>query len=321
MTGKRAHGWWACVAALVCGSAGAANPYVIYDDALQNGWGNWSYSATIDPANAAPTQSGTASIGVVVTGEYGGLQLGHDPVVATAAYSALQFWVRPTTATTVLGVKVYLDRVMQPSVGIAMPAANTWGLITIPLAQLGAANVLNLTQIEIQSTQPGATPTFYVDNIMLVASAQATVASVSPPSGLTTGGTVVTITGANLTTATAVTFGGTAATSFTVNSDTQITATTAAHAAGAADVAVTTSGAGNATLAGGLTFNAPLQASIATVSPQSCLIAGGILVTITGTNLTTATAVTFGGTGTAFFYGPLGHANHRDHAAARGGRG
>ena len=71
-----------------------------------------------------------------------------------------------------------------------------------------------------------------------------TVTSLAPTSGSTTGGTVVTITGTGLTGATAVTFGGTAATGVTVNSDTQVTATTAAHAAGAVTVAVTTPGGG-----------------------------------------------------------------------------
>jgi hypothetical protein len=50
----------------------------------------------------------------------------------------------------------------------------------------------------------------------------------------------VTITGANLTGATSVRFGGTAATSFTINSATQITAITPGHAVGVVDVTVAT---------------------------------------------------------------------------------
>jgi hypothetical protein len=72
---------------------------------------------------------------------------------------------------------------------------------------------------------------------------------VTPPVGSSAGGTAVTITGTGLTGATAVLFGGTAATSFTVDSDIQITATTPAHAAGPVDVAVTTPG-GTSTLPG-----------------------------------------------------------------------
>jgi hypothetical protein len=64
---------------------------------------------------------------------------------------------------------------------------------------------------------------------------------VSPPFGPVTGGTVVTITGKNFTQASEVKFGSTAAASFTVDSDTEITATTPkALLPGQVDVAVTT---------------------------------------------------------------------------------
>ncbi|NVO12427.1 MAG: autotransporter domain-containing protein [Rhodoplanes sp.] len=81
-----------------------------------------------------------------------------------------------------------------------------------------------------------------------------TVSSVAPNAGAATGGSAVVITGSGFTFATAVTFGGTAATSFTVNSSTQITAVAPAHAAGAVDVVVTNN-VGSGTLAGGFTFN------------------------------------------------------------------
>ena len=66
------------------------------------------------------------------------------------------------------------------------------------------------------------------------------VTAVSPVSGPVTGATSVTITGTDLNGATAVSFGATAAASFTVNSATSITAVSPAHAAGTVDVVVTT---------------------------------------------------------------------------------
>jgi hypothetical protein len=81
---------------------------------------------------------------------------------------------------------------------------------------------------------------------------------VSPSTGSTAGGTVVTITGTGLTGASALTFAGTPATAFTVDSATQITATTPPNTAGAADVAVTTPG-GMAAIAGSFTYEAPAQ--------------------------------------------------------------
>jgi hypothetical protein len=64
---------------------------------------------------------------------------------------------------------------------------------------------------------------------------------VSPPFGPVTGGTIVTITGKNFTQASEVKFGGTQAAAFTVDSDTEITATAPkALLPGQVDVAVTT---------------------------------------------------------------------------------
>jgi O-glycosyl hydrolase len=64
------------------------------------------------------------------------------------------------------------------------------------------------------------------------------VTGVTPISGLASGGQTVTIAGSNFSGATGVFFGGMAASSFTINSDSKITAITPAQAAGAVDVTV-----------------------------------------------------------------------------------
>jgi hypothetical protein len=73
------------------------------------------------------------------------------------------------------------------------------------------------------------------------------ITTISPPFGSVTGGTMVAITGKNLNGTTAVTFGATPAASFTVDSDTQITATPPRTARpGKVDVSVTTLAGKNA---------------------------------------------------------------------------
>lgn len=122
-----------------------------------------------------------------------------------------------------------------------------------------------------------------------------TITALSPTAGPTAGGTVVTITGTGFTGATTVTFGGTPAASFTVDSGTQITATAPAGAAGTVDVSVTTIGGASAnTAADDYTYVA--APTIAGLAPTAGPTAGGTAVTITGTGLTGATSVTFGGT-------------------------
>ncbi|WP_433086863.1 IPT/TIG domain-containing protein [Dactylosporangium sp. CA-052675] len=116
--------------------------------------------------------------------------------------------------------------------------------------------------------------------------------SVAPGTGPAAGGTAVTITGSYLSGVSGVTFGGAAAT-ITASGATSITATTPAHAAGAVDVAVTTP-FGTSTVTGGFTYTAP-GPTITSFLPDWANVAGGATITVTGTNLTGTTAVTFGG--------------------------
>ncbi len=76
---------------------------------------------------------------------------------------------------------------------------------------------------------------------------------ISPATGGTAGGTVVTITGTDLSGAKGVTFGGTAGTAFKVVSDKKIQVTTPAKAAGAVNVVVQDD-SGDVTVANGFTY-------------------------------------------------------------------
>src|SRR5262249_36935324 len=135
---------------------------------------------------------------------------------------------------------------------------------------------------------PGARGTF-------ATAAAAAVSGVSPTSGSTAGGTSVTISGSGFTGASAVSFGGVAAAGFTINSATQITATAPPQAAGTVDVIVTTpSGTSVVSAADHFTYNAAPLPAVTGVSPNTGTTAGGTSVTITGSNFTAATAVTFG---------------------------
>ncbi len=81
-----------------------------------------------------------------------------------------------------------------------------------------------------------------------------TVGSINPTSGTTGGGTPVTITGTGFLAGATVTLGGTPATGVTVVNSTSITATTPAHAAGAASVVVTNTDTQSGTLTNGYTY-------------------------------------------------------------------
>jgi IPT/TIG domain len=127
-----------------------------------------------------------------------------------------------------------------------------------------------------------------------------TVTKVEPNAGPVAGGTSVAITGTNFTGATAVKFGSTAATSFKVNSATSITATSPAEAAGTVDVTVTTPEATSPPNSGDL-FTYAATPTVTKLKPTAGPVAGGTTVTITGTNLTGASAVKFGSTAATSF--------------------
>jgi hypothetical protein len=112
-----------------------------------------------------------------------------------------------------------------------------------------------------------------------------TISSFTPTSGGP--GVTITITGTNFTGATAVSFGGTAANSFNVINSTTISAVVASGASG--NVSITTAG-GIANMAGFTFIPGPVINSFAPTSGFT-----GTVITITGSNFTGASSVSFGG--------------------------
>jgi IPT/TIG domain/Abnormal spindle-like microcephaly-assoc'd, ASPM-SPD-2-Hydin len=121
------------------------------------------------------------------------------------------------------------------------------------------------------------------------------VTSVSPSSGSTAGGTAVTIDGLGFGGTTSVLFGTVSATSFNVVSSGEITAISPSQSAGTDNIyVVTPDGESGTSASDDYTYTAA-SPTITSISPTSGPEAGGTTVTITGTGLSGATAVTVGG--------------------------
>jgi polyvinyl alcohol dehydrogenase (cytochrome) len=138
----------------------------------------------------------------------------------------------------------------------------------------------------------GSSVTAY--QIAQLTSAAPTITDVTPAKGPVGGGTTVTITGTNLSGATNVKFGATAAASVVVNSATQITAVSPAGAAGAVDVTAATPSGTSAT---SFKDRFKFVPTVTGLSPTSGTRAGGTSVTVTGTGFAlgkTATIFKFG---------------------------
>ena len=156
------------------------------------------------------------------------------------------------------------------------------------------ANTYEKISFFVDFGSPGnAASIFYLDDVAFFPSP--TISSFAPTSAAT--GATVTITGTNFTSATAVSFGGVAASSFTVVNSTTITAVVGLGASG--DVTVTRPGGGVGTLSGFTFIAASTGADVTSFAPTSAGETG--VVTISGSNFTTATAVSFGGTAAASF--------------------
>jgi hypothetical protein len=117
------------------------------------------------------------------------------------------------------------------------------------------------------------------------------VTKLAPKSGPAAGATAVTITGTGFTGATSVSFGAVAATSFTVDSGTSISAVSPAGTAGSVDVTVT--GPGGTSAPSTMAVFKYKSPTVTAVSPSSGPMAGGTSVTITGSGFALGAATTF----------------------------
>ena len=167
--------------------------------------------------------------------------------------------------------------------------SNTQITATAPAGSVGT--------VDVTVTTPGGTSTTSAaDRYTYVAAP--TVNAVSPIAGPTGGGTTVTITGTGFAAAAstgAVKFGAAIAT-YTINSNTQITATSPANAASTYDVTVTTPG-GTSAISAADQFTYVAAPTVTSISPTAGPTSGGTTVTITGTGFLAADptgAVKFG---------------------------
>jgi RHS repeat-associated protein len=119
------------------------------------------------------------------------------------------------------------------------------------------------------------------------------ITKITPAAGPIAGGTAVTITGTGFTATSAVAFGSAQATTFTVVSSTQITATTPAEPAATVTVKITTPGGTSAT-GSAAKFTYLARPKVTNVSPKTGSTKGGTTVTVTGTGFTDATSLLFG---------------------------
>ena len=152
----------------------------IYTDNLVNGFQNWSW-ATVNLENYSPVHSGSYSISVA-DGGYQALVFAR-PDFNTSPYASLSFWINGGSAGgQQLQVWGLLDGTNQVAYPLTL-AASTWQQITIPFSSLGVSNKANCSGFWIKGNVGAAQPTFYVDDVQLVAAPAPTLVQLGVDAG------------------------------------------------------------------------------------------------------------------------------------------
>jgi len=238
----------------------------------------------------APAGSGAVQVTAVTPGgTSNGVTYTYRAVPTVSSVSPNQGTVTGGTSVTLTGAHF----VSATAVKFGGVAATSFTVVSdtqiTAVAPPGSAGPVTLTVTTVGGTSTDTVYYYYI--------AVPTVSGVAPIQGPAAGGTSVTVTGAHFVTATAVKFGTTAATSFTVVSDTQITAVAPAGSAGPVTVTVTTVGG----ISNSTAYTYLPAPTLTSLAPNHGPTSSGASVTLTGTGLTTTTAVNFGATAATAF--------------------
>jgi DNA-binding beta-propeller fold protein YncE len=202
---------------------------------------------TFGPGAKVPTReivTPPQPMGVAVHPDTGDVYVGHGPLGSVTVFTAGLLIADSSKQLTGAGVGAFLaiagntGRVyVQDSDAVTVRAFEPATQIPAPGGDLVGAGFPRGV-----ATDPGTGDVYLADasgdQVLVYPSGSMTVASVSPVVGPVTGGTPVTITGANLGAVAGVSFGGVAATKVVAVSPTTVTAVAPAHAVGKVEVSV-----------------------------------------------------------------------------------
>ena len=141
---------------------------VIYGDSLATGWVNWSWGSTIDLGATSPVGEGTRSIRIVYQSPWSALYL-HRSQFDTSGKTNIIFEVNGGSASGQIIKIVPYDGNGNPIEGTYLApyiaggiTANTWKTVTVPLADIGAANKV-MTGFAIQDGRGLVEAPLYLD--------------------------------------------------------------------------------------------------------------------------------------------------------------
>jgi hypothetical protein len=157
-------------------AAAAQSQVVVYDDALQNGFQDFSYGGGSNFASTTTVHGGTKSISFIGN-NFNAISFARTgQPVNTSTYPTVHFWIH---GGTVGGQHIRIDLQSGPNNVVANGvldsyiaggsiAANTWREVTVNIGQAPLSYSGAYDRIDLQSDAGPAQPVLYVDDVSLV---------------------------------------------------------------------------------------------------------------------------------------------------------
>ena len=148
------------------GGTALASDLSIYADSITTGWADWSWNTTSNFSNTSPVHNGPYSLSVTFNSGWAGFYLHSNSPVDTSGYDQLRFWVNGGSAGN-QKLQVVANGDGSNTFPVTMQAKN-WTEVNVPLSALGSP--ATLADLYWQDTTGAAQPTFFIDDVSLVAS-------------------------------------------------------------------------------------------------------------------------------------------------------
>ncbi|WP_010545311.1 beta strand repeat-containing protein, partial [Sphingomonas elodea] len=263
-----------CLYTNTIANGASGNPLTLRLNIASNAATSLTPSVTLSGGNAGSSASASDPTSIAV------VQIPASVAIATGANqtaSTNTVFATPLSVTVRDGSNAVIPNTSvtftAPASGASGTFSNGSNSITVTTDGSGIANAGSFTAngsggaYSVNATAGSVFATFSLTNNLVTVPS---VTGLSPTTGPTGGGTTVVITGTGLAGATGVSFGGTAAAGFTVDSATQITATSPAASAGTVNVTVTTpSGTSSTGASNQFTYAVPPTTPTLTSTPAT----------------------------------------------------
>lgn len=119
----------------VCAFAQTA-PVVVYDDGLQNGWQDWSWAKTHEMVTIEDIKP------IKIEGDAYSALYFHHAGFDTTGYKTLTFYINGGAGGQNIAVRLIKDNKPLEKVYEFKPNANEWGVVVVPLTDLGGENTV-----------------------------------------------------------------------------------------------------------------------------------------------------------------------------------